>query len=80
MRSPVSGKALGECNAITRRGFDPAELTFASALETEFIAHFGAPTIEPTAEVRRLWMVGYDKKRTKNIEPGRAEFFNRRRS
>jgi hypothetical protein len=25
-------------------------------------------------------MVGYDKKRTKNIEPGRAEFFNRRRS
>jgi hypothetical protein len=36
MRSPVSRRALGECNAITSRGFGPSELTFVSALETEF--------------------------------------------
>jgi hypothetical protein len=28
--------ALGECNAITRRGFGHGELTFAGTLETEF--------------------------------------------
>jgi hypothetical protein len=44
MRSPVSRGALGECNAITSRGFDPSELTFVSTLETEFglsISPFG---------------------------------------
>jgi len=29
MRGPVSRGALGECNAITRQGFGPSELTFA---------------------------------------------------
>jgi hypothetical protein len=38
MRSPVSRRALGECNAITNQGFGPRELTFVSALETEFDA------------------------------------------
>src|ERR1700692_3568175 len=32
-RSPVSRRALGECNAITSRGFGHSELTFVSALE-----------------------------------------------
>ena len=32
MRSPVSEMALGECNAITSRGFGHSELTFVSVL------------------------------------------------
>jgi hypothetical protein len=36
MRSPVSRRTLGECNAIRNRGFGHAELTFLNALETEF--------------------------------------------
>ena len=35
MRSPVSRRALGECNAITSGRFSHGELTFASTLETE---------------------------------------------
>jgi hypothetical protein len=38
MRSPVSRRAQGECNAITRRRFDLSELTFVSALDVEFSA------------------------------------------
>ena len=38
MCSPVFSKALGECNAIRSWGFGPSELTFVSALETEFSA------------------------------------------
>jgi len=30
MRSPVSSRALGECNAITSLGFGHRELTFGS--------------------------------------------------
>jgi len=36
MRSPVSRRALGECNAITSQRFGPGELTFVSTLETAF--------------------------------------------
>jgi len=36
MRSPVSRRVLGECNAITSRELGHRELTFASNLETEF--------------------------------------------
>jgi hypothetical protein len=36
MRSPVSRRALGECNAISSRGFGHSELTFVSILETDF--------------------------------------------
>ncbi len=34
MGSPVSGRALGECNAITSPGFGPSGLTFVRTLET----------------------------------------------
>ena len=33
MRSPVSGEALGECNAIRNRGFAHGELTFVDTLK-----------------------------------------------
>ena len=36
MRSPVSRCASGEGNAIKGPEFDPSELTFVSALDTEF--------------------------------------------
>ncbi len=36
MRSPVSRRALGECNAIKSQGFGHGKLTFVSSLETEF--------------------------------------------
>jgi hypothetical protein len=36
-RSPVSLRALGECNAIRSRGASYSELTFASTLKTEFV-------------------------------------------
>jgi hypothetical protein len=36
MGSPVSGRALGECNAITSPGFGPSGLTFVRTLETTF--------------------------------------------
>ncbi len=36
MRSPVSRRALGECNAITSRGFGRSRLTFVRTLETGF--------------------------------------------
>ena len=35
IRSPVSRRALGECNAIRKRGFGHIELTLASTSETE---------------------------------------------
>jgi hypothetical protein len=35
MRSPVSRRALGECNAITSPRFGRSELTFASTLEDQ---------------------------------------------
>jgi len=60
MRSPVFSKALGECNAITSRGFDPSELIFASALEPEvgasisaFLDEFRAANRRVTAEIVR---------------------------
>jgi hypothetical protein len=34
MRSPVSRRALGECNAIRSRGFSHSELTFVRILES----------------------------------------------
>jgi len=49
MRSLVSRRALGECNAITSRGFGPSELTFVSALETEFGASH-----KPVSEIPTL--------------------------
>src|ERR1039458_8398578 len=36
MRSAVSRRTLGECDAITSRGFGRSELTFVSALGIEF--------------------------------------------
>jgi hypothetical protein len=38
MRSPVSGRALGECNAIRSRGFRHSELTFVGILESDSAA------------------------------------------
>ena len=54
MRSPVFSKALGECNAITSRGFDPSELIFASALEPEVGASISAFLDEFRAANRRV--------------------------
>jgi len=46
MRSPVSRRALGECNAITGREFGQSGLTFVSTLEDAFGAsHKGASLI-----------------------------------
>jgi hypothetical protein len=39
MRSPVSRRTLGECNAITNQGFGPSELTFVSALDRVCTSH-----------------------------------------
>jgi len=38
MHSPVSTRALGECNAIRCRGFGESELTFALSLNIDFSA------------------------------------------
>ena len=53
IRSPVSSRALGECNAIRSRGFGPSELTFPSALETEFGAM--SSSAEQTKTLDRPW-------------------------
>ena len=44
MRSPVSRRALGECNAITSRRFGHSELTFVDTLETRFADSFRPAT------------------------------------
>jgi hypothetical protein len=36
MRSPVSKRALSECNAIRSWGFGPGELTFVGFVESDF--------------------------------------------
>jgi hypothetical protein len=52
MRSPVSRRAQGECDAIRSRGFSHSELTFVSALEIEF----GAFLSPPLANQQRFWL------------------------
>jgi len=42
IRSPVSRRASGECNAIKNRGFGHCELTFVSSLEASFGARHKA--------------------------------------
>ena len=42
MSSPVSRRALGECNAIKNRGFGHCKLTFVSSLEASFGARHKA--------------------------------------
>jgi hypothetical protein len=46
MRSPVARRALGECNAITSRGFGHSGLTFICTLETAFGGFHNAVTID----------------------------------
>ena len=49
MRSPVSRRALGECNAITSRGFGHSGLTFVSSLETTFRASYKSSNLRPAS-------------------------------
>jgi hypothetical protein len=57
MRSPVSRRALGECNAIRGRSFGESELTFVLSLETVLeVAFFHTVSVNPHKPSARFIM------------------------
>jgi hypothetical protein len=72
MRSPVSRRALGECNAITSQRFGPSELTFVSALETEFGAGkpFWPASARDYEQAEREVMAQFDAHECKSAKTG----------
>ena len=73
MRSPVSRCASGEGNAIKGPEFDPSELTFVSALDTEFGASpkpiSSQPSGSPTISSLEIWPLPLGRFRKRQSEP-----------